>query len=73
MPKKIETIGWDDASFVDFKELLQRWPVSRSTVYRYITKKKLLPKPTNIGDRRVGWPRPVIKKFLESLGLGPIE
>ena len=63
--------AWDDAYFVGFQELLQRWSVSRRTVYRYIKKEKL-PKPQKITERRVGWPRPVIKKFLESLGLGPI-
>ena len=71
MPRETQPVSWDDASFVDFKELLQRWPVSRSTVYRCI-RKKLLPKPTKIGDRRVGWPRPIVKRFLESLGLGPV-
>ncbi len=63
-----EGSAWDDAYFVGFPELLQRWPVSRRTVYRYM-KRKELQRPERISERRVGWPRPVIKEFLERLGL----
>ncbi len=73
MPHRTEKggVGWDGAYFVSVKELRQRWPVSPSTVYRYINK-GLLPRPEKITERRVGWPRPIIEKFLEGLGLGPI-
>ena len=53
----------DQIDFVDMRELLHRWPVSRATVYRAI-KRGELARPVRISARRVAWPKPIIEKFL---------
>ena len=71
----------DQTDFVDMRELLRRWPVSRATVYRAIKRGELAP-PVRISKRRVAWPKPVVDEFLRafvmtelgkapSLGEGP--
>ena len=71
----------DQTDFVDMRELLRRWPVSRATVYRAIKRGELAP-PVRISKRRVAWPKPVVDQFLRafvmaelgqtpSLGEGP--
>ena len=62
----------DRTDFVDMRELLRRWPVSRATVYRAIKRGELAP-PVRISKRRVAWPAPVIEQFLRAFvmsGLG---
>jgi predicted DNA-binding transcriptional regulator AlpA len=54
------------ASYVDFSELLSRWPVSRRTAYRAIEQGRL-PKPVKISHRKVGWLRDVADAFLENI------
>jgi predicted DNA-binding transcriptional regulator AlpA len=55
----------DQTDFVDMRELLRRWPVSRATVYRAI-KRGELARPVRISKRRVAWPKPIIDQFLRS-------
>jgi predicted DNA-binding transcriptional regulator AlpA len=55
----------DQTDFVDMRELLRRWPVSRATVYRAI-KRGELPPPVRISKRRVAWPKPVVDQFLRA-------
>ena len=55
----------DQTDFVDMRELLRRWPVSRATVYRAIKRGELAP-PVRISKRRVAWPKPVVDQFLRS-------
>ncbi len=56
----------DHTDFVDMRELLRRWPVSRATVYRAIKRGELAP-PVRISKRRVAWPKPVVDQFLRAL------
>ena len=63
----------DRTDFVDMRELLRRWPVSRATVYRAIKRGELAP-PVRISKRRVAWPAPVIEQFLRALaGISPYD
>ena len=55
----------DQTDFVDMRELLRRWPVSRATVYRAIKRGELAP-PVRISRRRVAWPKPVVDQFLRA-------
>ena len=55
----------DQTDFVDMRELLRRWPVSRATVYRAIKRGELAP-PVRISKRRVAWPKPVVDEFLRA-------
>ena len=55
----------DQTDFVDMRELLRRWPVSRATVYRAI-KRGELAAPVRISKRRVAWPKPVVDQFLRA-------
>ena len=55
----------DQTDFVDMRELLRRWPVSRATVYRAIKRGELAP-PIRISKRRVAWPKPVVDQFLRA-------
>ncbi len=55
----------DQTDFVDMRELLRRWPVSRATVYRAI-KRGELASPVRISKRRVAWPKPVVDQFLRA-------
>ncbi len=55
----------DQTDFVDMRELLRRWPVSRATVYRAIKSGELAP-PVRISKRRVAWPKPIVDQFLRS-------
>jgi predicted DNA-binding transcriptional regulator AlpA len=55
----------DQTDFVDMRELLRRWPVSRATVYRAIKRGELAP-PVRISKRRVAWPKPVVDQFLRA-------
>ena len=55
----------DQTDFVDMRELLRRWPVSRATVYRAIKRGELAP-PVRISKRRVAWPKPAIEQFLRA-------
>ena len=62
----------DQTDFVDMRELLRRWPVSRATVYRAVKRGELAP-PIRISKRRVAWPKPIVDQFLRSFvmaGLG---
>ena len=56
----------DQTDFVDMRELLRRWPVSRATVYRAIKRGELAP-PVRISKRRVAWPKPIVEQFLRAL------
>jgi predicted DNA-binding transcriptional regulator AlpA len=53
----------NQTAFVDMRELLHRWPVSRATVYRTIKRGELAP-PVRISERRVAWPKATIEQFL---------
>ena len=55
----------DQTDFVDMRELLRRWPVSRATVYRAIKRGELAP-PVRISKRRVAWPKPIVEQFLRA-------
>ena len=55
----------DQTDFVDMRELLRRWPVSRATVYRAIKRGELAP-PVRISKRRVAWPKPVVDQLLRA-------
>ncbi len=55
----------DQTDFVDMRELLRRWPVSRATVYRAIKRGELAP-PVRISKRRVAWPKSVVDQFLRA-------
>ena len=55
----------DQTDFVDIRELLRRWPVSRATVYRAIKRGELAP-PVRISKRRVAWPKPIVDQFLRA-------
>jgi len=56
----------NQTSFVDMRELMRRWPVSRATVYRTIKRGELAP-PVRISKRRVAWPKPTIEQFLRAM------
>ncbi len=55
----------NQTAFVDMRELLHRWPVSRATVYRTIKRGELAP-PVRISERRVAWPKATIEQFLHA-------
>ena len=55
----------NQTAFVDMRELLHRWPVSRATVYRTIKRGELAP-PVRISERRVAWPKATIEQFLRA-------
>jgi len=55
----------NQTAFVDMRELLHRWPVSRATVYRTIKRGELAP-PVRISERRVAWPQATIEQFLRA-------
>jgi prophage regulatory protein len=60
------------ASILRLKDLQQRVPLSRSTLYAKIAAGEF-PAPITLGPRAVGWLSSDIDKWIQSRGLKPVQ